>query len=109
MAMNTAMKFIFAVFMGHEMPFMGSSRDIHGIFIKLCFIVHGNLTSLQSESAMHFSEKQVKAPRKRKEEAFFHHMATIPSFFVNCRMEFLIGQKKGTDILKSVSKEGLMT
>ena len=39
MAMNTAMKFIFAVFMGHEMPFMGSSLDIHGIFIKLCFIV----------------------------------------------------------------------
>ena len=47
MAMNTAMKFIFAVFMGHEMPFMGSSLDIHGIFIKLCFIVLGTSRHLQ--------------------------------------------------------------
>jgi len=29
----------FAVFTGHEMPFMGFSLDIHGIFIQLCFIV----------------------------------------------------------------------
>ena len=29
----------FVVFMGHEMPFVGFSLDIHGIFIQLCFIV----------------------------------------------------------------------
>ena len=33
------MKFKFAVFMGHEMPFMGYSLEIHGIFIKIWFIV----------------------------------------------------------------------
>lgn len=33
------MKFHFAVFMGHEMIFMGFSHEIHGIFIKLQFIV----------------------------------------------------------------------
>ena len=32
----------FVVFMGHEMPFMGFSLDIHGIFIQLCFIVNGH-------------------------------------------------------------------
>lgn len=32
----------FVVFMGHEMPFMGFSLDIHGIFIQLCFIVIGD-------------------------------------------------------------------
>ena len=40
MARNKAMKFNFAVFMGHEMPFMGYSLEIHGIFIKMWFIVH---------------------------------------------------------------------
>ena len=39
MAINKAMKFHFAVFRGHEMPFMGYSQKIHGIFIKLWFIV----------------------------------------------------------------------
>ena len=39
-AKNNPMKFHFAVFMGHEMIFMGFSREIHGIFIKLQFIVH---------------------------------------------------------------------
>ena len=39
-AKNNPMKFHFAVFMGHEMIFMGFSREIHGIFIKLLqFIV----------------------------------------------------------------------
>ena len=38
-AKNNPMKFHFAVFMGHEMIFMGFSREIHGIFIKLQFIV----------------------------------------------------------------------
>ena len=33
------MKFHFAVFMGHEMIFVGFSCEIHGIFIKLQFIV----------------------------------------------------------------------
>ena len=39
MATSKAMKFHFAVFRGHEMPFMGYSQKIHGIFIKLWFIV----------------------------------------------------------------------
>ena len=39
MATNKAMKFHLAVFRGHEMPFMGYSQKIHGIFIKLWFIV----------------------------------------------------------------------
>ena len=39
MAKNNPMKFHFAVFMGHEMIFMGFSHEIHGIFIKLQFIV----------------------------------------------------------------------
>ena len=39
-AKNNPMKFHFAVFMGHEMIFMGFSREIHGIFIKLQFIVY---------------------------------------------------------------------
>ena len=40
-AKNNPMKFHFAVFMGHEMIFMGFSREIHGIFIKLLqFIVN---------------------------------------------------------------------
>ena len=34
MARNKAMKFNFAVFIGHEMLFMGYSLEIHGIFIK---------------------------------------------------------------------------
>ena len=38
-AKNNPMKFHFTVFMGHEMIFMGFSREIHGIFIKLQFIV----------------------------------------------------------------------
>ena len=38
-AKNNPMKFHFAVFMGHEMILMGISREIHGIFIKLEFIV----------------------------------------------------------------------
>lgn len=38
-AKNNPMKFHFAVFMGHEMIFMGFSHEIHGIFIKLQFIV----------------------------------------------------------------------
>ena len=33
-AKNHPMKFHFEVFMGHEMIFMGFSREIHGIFIK---------------------------------------------------------------------------
>ena len=61
----------------------------------------GNLTSLQLKVHVLlvpvlckiFSEKHVKAPRKQKEEVFFHQMGTIPSFFVNCSMEFLFGQK----------------
>ena len=40
-AKNNPMKFNFAVFMGHEMIFMGISREIHGIFIKLQFVVNG--------------------------------------------------------------------
>ena len=40
-AKNNPMKFHFAVFMGHEMIFMGFSHEIHGIFIKLQFIVDG--------------------------------------------------------------------
>ena len=40
MATNKAMKFHFAVFRSHEMPFMGYSQKIHGIFIKLWFIVY---------------------------------------------------------------------
>ena len=36
-------------------------------------------------------------------------MGTTPLFFVKCSMEFLFGQKNGTDVLKSVSKEDLMT
>ena len=39
-AKNNPMKFHFAVFMGHEMIFMGFSHEIHGIFIKLQFIVN---------------------------------------------------------------------
>ena len=39
-AKNNPMKFHFAVFMGHEMIFMGFSPKIHGIFIKLQFIVN---------------------------------------------------------------------
>lgn len=39
MVMNIVMKFIFVVFMGYEMFFMGFLLDIYGIFIKLCFIV----------------------------------------------------------------------
>ena len=39
-AKNNPMKFHFAVFMGHEMIFMGFSHEIHGIFIKLQFIVY---------------------------------------------------------------------
>ena len=39
-AKNNPMKFHFAVFMGHEMIFMGFSREIHGIFIKLQLIVN---------------------------------------------------------------------
>ena len=38
-AKNDPIKFHFAVFMGHEMIFMGFSHEIHGIFIKLQFIV----------------------------------------------------------------------
>ena len=38
-AKNNPMKFHFAA-MGHEMIFMGFSCEIHGIFIKLQFIVH---------------------------------------------------------------------
>ena len=38
-AKNNPMKFHFAVFMGREMIFMGFSHEIHGIFIKLQFIV----------------------------------------------------------------------
>lgn len=30
----------FAVFVGHEMTLMGYSLEIHGIFIKMWFIVH---------------------------------------------------------------------
>ena len=40
-AKNNPMKFNFAVLMGHEMIFMGFSREIHGIFIKLQFVVNG--------------------------------------------------------------------
>ena len=36
------MKFNFAVFMGHEMPFM----EIHGIFIKMWFIVNSSARPL---------------------------------------------------------------
>ena len=39
MARNEGMKLSFAVFMGHEMSFMGYSLDIHGIFIKIWFVV----------------------------------------------------------------------
>ena len=39
MARNIAMTFNFAVFMCHEMPFMGYSLEIHDIFIKSWFIV----------------------------------------------------------------------
>ena len=39
MARNKGMKLSFAVFMGHEMSFMGYSLDIHGIFIKIWFVV----------------------------------------------------------------------
>ena len=42
-AKNNPMKFHFAVFMGHEMIFMGFSHEIHGIFIKLQFIVQSVL------------------------------------------------------------------
>ena len=41
-AKNNPLKFHFAVFMGHEMIFMGFSQEIHGIFIKLQFIVHAD-------------------------------------------------------------------
>ena len=41
-AKNNPMKFHFAVFMGHEMIFMGFSHEIHGIFIKLQFIVESS-------------------------------------------------------------------
>ena len=40
-AKNNPMKFNFAVFMGHEMIFMGFSREVHGIFIKLQFVLNG--------------------------------------------------------------------
>ena len=48
MARNKATKFNFAVFMGHEMPFMGYSLEIHGIFIKMWFIgkVPGHINKL---------------------------------------------------------------
>ena len=39
MASNKAMKTGFACFMGHEKVFMGFPLEIHGIFIKLWFIV----------------------------------------------------------------------
>ena len=39
MARNKGMEFNFSVFMGHEMTFMGYSLEIHGIFIKIWFIV----------------------------------------------------------------------
>ena len=39
MARNKGMKFNFAVFVGHEMLFMGYSTEIHGIFINMWFIV----------------------------------------------------------------------
>ena len=39
MARIKGMKFNFSVFMGHEMTFMGYSLEIHGIFIKVWFIV----------------------------------------------------------------------
>ena len=42
---------------------------------------------------MCFSEKQVKAHGKRKEEVFFLMDGNRPITFVNCSMEFLLGQK----------------
>ena len=39
MARNKGTKFNFAVFMSHEMPFVAHSLEIHGIFIKMWFIV----------------------------------------------------------------------
>ena len=42
---------------------------------------------------VHFSETHVKTLRKQKEEVVFYWMGTVPSFSVNCSMEFLFGQK----------------
>ena len=39
MARNKGTKFNFAVFVSHEMPFAAHSLEIHGIFIKMWFIV----------------------------------------------------------------------
>lgn len=48
------MKFNFAVFMSHEMPFMGYSPEIHGIFIKIRFMVVALiLTSPEKNSHAH--------------------------------------------------------
>ena len=44
-----------------------------------------------------------------KKRLFFDRMGTVPLFFVNCSIEFLFGQKNGTDISKTASKEGLLT
>ena len=51
-AKNNPMKFHFAVFMGHEMIFMGFSHEIHGIFIKLQFIVHVSCISVQTSCSI---------------------------------------------------------
>ena len=60
-------------------------------------------------SCVSCSEKHLKAIRKRKEEAVFSPDEKRPSFFAKCSIEFLFGQKNGTDSLKSESKKGLMT
>ena len=48
------------------------------------------MRNLSQSSAVRFSEKDVKT---FKEEAVFHRMGTVPSFFVNCSMKFLFEQK----------------
>ena len=61
----------------------------------ICTNPRGHKQQLQSEGACATSPSllHVKTLRKRKKEALFHWMGTVPSFFVNCCREFLFGQK----------------
>ena len=56
MPRNKAMKFNFAVFMYHDMPFMGYSLEIHDIFMKSWFIVllFPNSNQIEAEDYANF-------------------------------------------------------
>ena len=51
------MKFNFAVFMGHEMPFMGYLLEIHVIFIKMWFVVIPSPLATRNATLTNFHRK----------------------------------------------------